>query len=100
MVSVIEHRLANACNLANRYLEMWSKQYELLEKSLPRENILYVKYEDLTNKNKRIGALKSIMTFIGFPDITEERIACAFALANSKHAKVATTISRMLLILY
>lgn len=66
---------------------MWTKQYLLLESELPTENILYVKYEDLINKTTRIEALRSIMSFTGFPETTTERIACAFDLANSKHAK-------------
>ena len=39
-------------------------------------------------QDKRVEALRSIIAFIGFPEVSDERLRCAFALADSKHAKV------------
>lgn len=62
----------------------------LLEEKLSDKGVLYVKYEDLRDESRRVDTLRRIMTFTGFPDVSDERINCAFSLANSRHVKVCS----------
>ena len=80
---------ANAANLANKYHEMWKEHYILIEKTLPRQNVLYVRYEDLKDPEKRVHALDKVAKFLGQPaDVT--KLHCAFVLAENPKAHRAT----------
>jgi hypothetical protein len=47
----------------------------------PPEDLILVRYEDLMHPEKRINALRSVIQFMKY-DITEERLQCAFLLAD------------------
>ena len=68
---------ANAANLAAAYHEMWQKHYTTLESQLPRQNVLYVKYEDLKDKSKRVNAMHGVTQFLGI-DASPEQLECSF----------------------
>lgn len=76
---------ANAANLAYKYWEMWQLQYTAIEQELPRENVLYIKYEDLKNKDTRVNAMHDVAKFLGV-DSTPEQLDCAFILAENPGA--------------
>lgn len=76
---------ANAANMAYRYWEMWKLHYTAIETQLPRENVLYIKYEDLKNKEKRVNALYDVANFLGI-DASAEQLNCAFILAENPGA--------------
>ena len=56
---------------------------------LPRENVLYVKYEDLKDKTKRVNAMHGVTQFLGI-DASPEQLECSFILAENPgaHRKV------------
>lgn len=50
------------------------------------DNYLYIKYEDLKNKNGiNVDTMKKVTDFLGVP-ATEEKLACAFVLAENPDA--------------
>jgi hypothetical protein len=84
---------ANAANLAHAYNDMWSLDHELIERQLGKDGFLYVKYEDLKNKEKRVEALETIVNFLRLPTTTgmskeqlKKRLECAFLLAENRQA--------------
>ncbi len=48
---------ANAAAMSNEYYAMWRDHYVGIEQAYAKEDILYVRYEDLKDKNKRIKVL-------------------------------------------
>jgi hypothetical protein len=88
------HRQANAANLANLYHTMWHVQHAGIDKHFQAEDILYVKYEDLKNKNTRVAALAKVRNFVlrgekpldpALPAV-QRQVGCAFALAENPGA--------------
>ena len=75
---------ANAKRYALLYKDMWRLSYEPFMQRYPQGYVL-VRYEDLFNKELRIGLLAKIMDIMGY-EYTGERLQCAFNLAN--HPKV------------
>ena len=70
--------------LAHQYYDMWTVQYAELVRTLPPDDVLFVRYEDLTGKNTRQGALRSILAFLGKKDASMQLLQCAFASAEKK----------------
>lgn len=76
---------ANAANMAYKYWEMWQMQYTAIERELPRENVLYIKYEDLKDKDTRVNAMHDVARFLGV-DSSPEQLECSFILAENPGA--------------
>ena len=73
---------------------MWHVQHAGIEKHFRAEDILYVKYEDLKNKNTRVAALAKVRNFVlrgekpldpALPAV-QRQVGCAFALAENPGA--------------
>eukprot|EP01038_Epipyxis_sp_PR26KG_P007781 gene7781-10570_t len=84
---------ANAAALSNSYYNMWHIHHMGIEKFFQRDDILYLKYEDLKNKETRIQTMKKVADFLRInsnnqqhKNIDFERLECAFILAESKQA--------------
>lgn len=84
---------ANAANLAHQYLTMWEVHYMGIERAYRPEDVLYIRYEDLKDKDRRIHALNQLVTFLKLPVSTaasiapeREQLECAFVLADNERA--------------
>jgi hypothetical protein len=87
---------ANAASLSHSYNEMWTLHYKGIEKRFHPDNILYLRYEDLKNKQTRVRTLKSVAKFLGISLTNQqhieqelandERFECAFVLSESTQA--------------
>lgn len=79
---------ANAASLSHEYLKMWETHHSAMERHWKAENVLYVKYEDLKNKQTRVATLKTIVDFLRYRHLTidSERLECAFELAENRDA--------------
>ena len=64
---------------------MWNEHYLHVERQLPRKNVIYVKYEDLKNKARRVHTLSQLSSFLGI-NATAEKLECAFVLAENPRA--------------
>jgi hypothetical protein len=80
--------------MASKYHEMWRAHYGAIEKQLPRENVLYLKYEDLKDKSKRVNALAGLTRFLGV-ESSPEHLECAFVLAENPGAHRKTNAESM-----
>ena len=47
-----------------------------IEATLPRANVLYVRYEDLKNPDKRVHALSKVAQFLGQPASARKVCVC------------------------
>ena len=56
--------------------------YRSLEKRLPKENILYLRYANLKNPETRNVELRSLVKFLDMDTKDEKRLNCAFLLAD------------------
>lgn len=71
---------------------MWKLDHDLIERQLSKDGFLYVKYEDLKSKERRVKALESIVSFLNLPNNAEtqnrlqKRLECAFVLAENRQA--------------
>ena len=52
-------------SLSHKYYEMWHIEYMSIEKSFAKQDILYVRYEDLKNASRRFYVVKQIVDFLG-----------------------------------
>lgn len=87
---------ANAASLAHAYFDMWEIEHMGIERQLKPEDILYIRYEDLKNKEKRVEAMRKIAVFLRFPaDVPDERLECAFVLADNRQAHRSVDDSMM-----
>jgi hypothetical protein len=87
---------ANAAHLSHKYNEMWREHYKGIEKRFTKENILYLRYEDLKNKATRVETLRSVAKFLRISltnmkhieaeIANNERFECAFVLAENTQA--------------
>jgi len=76
---------ANAAAMSNSYHQMWSVQYAGIEASFKKENILYIRYEDLKEKSTRVSTLAKVAKFLHV-DANDEKLECAFLLSESTKA--------------
>jgi len=76
---------ANAANMANTYYRMWHEHYTLIEKQLKPQNVLYLRYEDLKDKDRRVNALHRVTTFLEVA-VSAEQLYCSFVLAENPGA--------------
>jgi hypothetical protein len=54
---------------------------------LKKEDYVYLKYEDLKDKNKQVTVLRDMLQFLRLGDVdNEERLRCAFVLAENRQA--------------
>jgi hypothetical protein len=85
---------ANAANMANTYYRMWHEHYTLIEKSLRPQDVLYLKYEDLKNKDTRVNTLHRVAKFLGV-EASAEQLYCSFILAENPgaHRRIDTTMA-------
>eukprot|EP00981_Chlorochromonas_danica_P010899 scaffold3532_cov182-Ochromonas_danica.AAC.2 len=80
---------ANAASLSHYYFKMWAVEHAGIERVFKLEDYIYVKYEDLKHPKRRLKALQRMVDFLRLPPSivkTEDRIACAFLLAENRHA--------------
>jgi len=95
---------ANAAAMSNEYYAMWKDHYVGIEQTYAKEDILYIRYEDLKDRDKRIKvstdslitlshayslnnkALEKITKFLDISVANTERLECAFILAESPQA--------------
>eukprot|EP01037_Dinobryon_pediforme_P047398 gene47398-61521_t len=67
-----------------------------IERQLKPQDILYIRYEDLRNKKTRVEAMRKIAVFLRFPaDVPDERLECAFVLADNRQAHRSVDESMM-----
>lgn len=64
---------------------MWKQQYMGIEKKFNKNDILYIKYEDLKQKSTRVATLEKVVNFLGI-SASLEKLECAFILAESTKA--------------
>jgi len=76
---------ANAAAMSNSYHKMWSVQYAGIEAAFEKQNILYIRYEDLKDKSKRVETLAKVARFLHV-DASDERLECSFLLSESTKA--------------
>ena len=76
---------ANAASMSTSYKNMWRYHYLGIEEAYKPQDVLYVRYEDLKDKAKRVAALRTISEFLHI-DASDERLECAFVLAESEKA--------------
>lgn len=76
---------ANAANLANGYFEMWAYHYSAIERTLRQRDIMFLRYEDLKSKTRRVETLRKVAEFLHVK-ANPERLECAFLLAENSHA--------------
>jgi hypothetical protein len=86
---------ANAAALSHQYHLMWAVHHAGIEKHFAPKDILYLKYEDLKNRATRVATLQRVADFLGISTPTEERLECAFALADNRetHRKVDASLT-------
>ena len=79
---------ANAAALGNSYFRTWEYEHAGIERELKPEDYIYLKYEDLKDKQKRVSVLKDILLFLRYDEhaSNDERIECAFILAENRQA--------------
>ncbi len=79
---------ANAAALGNSYFRTWEYEHSGIERELKPEDYIYLKYEDLKDKQKRVSVLKDILKFLRYDEhaANDERIECAFILAENRQA--------------
>ena len=68
---------------------MWHIEYMGIERSYRKEDILYVRYEDLKNQTRRFYVMKQIADFIGVK-VSDDRLQCSFKLAENKKVTIET----------
>jgi len=87
---------ANAAALSHLYDEMWKRHHVAMEKHWSLNNVLYVKYEDLKNKQTRVATLQKIVDFLRIRhiQIDDTHLECAFTLAENReaHRKIDSTM--------
>lgn len=87
---------ANAASLSHAYFDMWEIEHMGIERQLKPQDILYIRYEDLRNKKTRVEAMRKIAVFLRFPaDVPDERLECAFVLADNRQAHRSVDESMM-----
>lgn len=72
-------------------MDMWTIEHDAMERSFKPQDYLYLRYEDLKSKDKRVAALREIVRFLHLSSNAEqaeaaERLECAFLLAENKKA--------------
>ena len=80
---------ANAAALSNAYHQMWAVHHAGIERHFAERDYLYVRYEDLRDKQRRVEALRRISSFLGIAGPSgpsEERLHCTFLLADNRQA--------------
>jgi len=80
---------ANAASLANMYHEMWAVQHAGIARHFPPGDVLFASYEKLRNPNLRTAELGRILSFLRIQplqQVSQERLECAFVLAESRRA--------------
>jgi len=86
---------AHAASLASDYKQMWTVQYTGIEhpSGYAKEDIIYIKYEDLKNETTRVQEMQKLADFLGIL-VTPEQLACSFVLAsrNTTH-RISTETS-------
>ena len=85
---------ANAANLATGYFEMWAYHYAAIERRLRQSDILFLRYEDLKSRDKRVDALRKITDFLHVK-ASDERLECAFIQAENPQAHRRIDVSAM-----
>jgi hypothetical protein len=71
---------------ASEMVQSFIAHFRMIEdvmKTFPKEDVLLIKYENLTNPKLRVAELRKAVAFLGFPNTTEERLQCAFNLSES-----------------
>lgn len=77
---------ANAAAMSHSYKNTWAIEHAGIERSYKKEDYIYLKYEDLKDKNRRVETLRQIVNFLRYKNIDDERLECAFLLAESRSA--------------
>ena len=85
---------ANAANLATGYFEMWAHHYAAIERRLRQNDILFIRYEDLKSRDKRVETLRKITDFLHVK-ASDERLECAFIQAENPQAHRRIDVSAM-----
>ena len=75
---------ANAASLSHQYNIMWAIHHTGIEKHFSKENILYIKYEDLKNKSTRVDTMQRVVDFLGIASPSREQLECSFLLADNR----------------
>lgn len=92
---------ANAASLSHGYHNMWSVQHSGILRHFKKEDVLFIRYELLKSATSRVQELERVYNFLIHPHTTslppspalpalpaglQERLKCAFILAESRHA--------------
>ena len=67
--------------MAREYADMWHVQYPYMETQLGKENVLYVKYEDLLDARRQSDVLLEMIHFIGL-ETSDEQLSCGIAITD------------------
>ena len=59
-----EHFAQRQVKLTKMFMDSW-KRYDEMEATVATKDILYIKYEDLKNPDKRMASLTSMVDFLG-----------------------------------
>lgn len=77
-----------AASLAHEYVALWEEHYALLLQKWKTDNIFILRYEHLRDPALRYDTLRRLVGFLRyeFVEMTEERLQCAFVLAENNAA--------------
>jgi hypothetical protein len=85
--------ILDADELSKAFDEIRNRDYDMIEAQYGSENVMYIRYEDLIDKNNRISELKKLVLFLGY-DISEERLKCAFIEAeNTEFIRIVESVT-------
>ena len=59
-----------------------------VERAFGLRNVLYLNYESLKDKSKRVMELERVSNFLNM-SVSKERLNCAFVLAKSEQVKIS-----------
>lgn len=59
-----QHFAKRQIKLVDMYLVSWER-YDQMETTISAKDILYIRYEDLKNPEKRMASLRSMVDFLG-----------------------------------
>jgi hypothetical protein len=79
----------NANELSGSYQAMVDYDYSMAESTFGSDGILYIRYEDLLDKGKRLQQLEKMTRFLGYSP-SSEQLKCAFIQAENPMVNTQT----------
>lgn len=64
---------------------MWAYHYAAIERKLRQRDVLFLRYEDLKDKARRVDTLQKVTEFLHV-SVPRDRLECAFVLAENTQA--------------